>query len=133
MTAQVTYSGNPADWSGEVPPSRDEALLLAARAAAAAGDVMIPPEAAMARAAQSRAWSAVAALAGDAEAIYVKAAESMHEKTGWPTDRLLRMAAESSRSMVRCEHGQTVFWSGASWVHPLDMGTCDRPPGTDHA
>lgn len=29
---------------------------------------------------------------------------------------------------VKCGHRQTVFWSGASWVHPIDMGTCDRPP-----
>lgn len=28
----------------------------------------------------------------------------------------------------KCGHGQVVFWSGAGWVHPMDMGVCDRPP-----
>lgn len=29
---------------------------------------------------------------------------------------------------VKCGHDQIVFWSGASWVHPMDMGVCDRAP-----
>lgn len=29
---------------------------------------------------------------------------------------------------LKCGHDQVVFWSGASWVHPMDMGPCDRPP-----
>lgn len=27
-----------------------------------------------------------------------------------------------------CGHDQTVIWSGANWVHPMDMGVCDRAP-----
>lgn len=30
--------------------------------------------------------------------------------------------------LAGCGHDQVVFWSGASWVHPMDMGVCDRPP-----
>jgi hypothetical protein len=29
---------------------------------------------------------------------------------------------------VKCGHDQIVFWSGVSWVHPMDMGVCDRAP-----
>lgn len=109
MTAHVTYSGNPAEWLGDGPPSRTEALMLAARAASAAGDVSIPPEAGMARAAQSRAWAAVAALAD-----------------AYPP---------ASRVGDLCGHGQVVMWSGVNWVHPMDMGVCDacdRPPRDGH-
>lgn len=28
-----------------------------------------------------------------------------------------------------CGHAQVAFWTGAGWVHPLDMGACDRPYG----
>lgn len=30
-----------------------------------------------------------------------------------------------------CGHVQVAFWSGASWVHPMDMGRCDRPWGDE--
>ncbi len=60
-------SGNPAEWPHDVLPSRDEALMLAVRAASAAGSPMIPAAAGEVYAAQSRAWSAVAAQLPDLE------------------------------------------------------------------
>lgn len=29
-----------------------------------------------------------------------------------------------------CGHDQVVMWSGVRWVHPMDMGVCDRPPAS---
>jgi hypothetical protein len=28
----------------------------------------------------------------------------------------------------RCGRAQVVFWGGSAWLHPMDMGVCDRPP-----
>jgi hypothetical protein len=125
-----THAGNPANWQGDQAPSRSEALLLAARAAAAAGDTTIPAEAAMARAAQSQAWSAVAALAQEFETFDLTPTPvAVRDMRGTPTPGCgTAYCTADHHDDPKCGHDQVVFRSGVSWVHPMNMGTCDRPP-----
>src|SRR4051812_38076531 len=57
------YNPSPGQWSLDRPPTRDEALLMAAECATAANDNTIPAAAGTVRAEAAKAWAAIAAVA----------------------------------------------------------------------
>lgn len=50
---------------------------------------------------------------------------------GLPVKSYVLVGAPDSPDERICGHDQVVFWSGANWLHPLDMGVCGNPPGVD--
>lgn len=57
------YNPNPGQWHLERPPTRYEALLMAAQCASSAADNLLPADAAIARAEAAKAWAAIATAA----------------------------------------------------------------------
>lgn len=112
------YSGNVGEWHGSSPPTRTEALLLAARCAAAAGDPFVPAEAGVARAAQSRAWSAVAALAEDLEMVEISVS---------PAPR-----RDATVLVGKCQHQVPTIriMPNGRWMHVVGLNECSAPPAT---
>lgn len=59
----MVYRPEVGKWTLSRPPTRSEAVMLAAECAAASTDNTISPDAARARAASAQAWAAVAGVA----------------------------------------------------------------------
>lgn len=109
---------NPGEWYGEEPPTRREALILAAQCASAAGDVCTSRETGAVRIAQAQAWVAIAAVAD---------ANDGTEPTFLATQRA------DGVPMRRCGHRRAIarFGTGDRWLH-IDvphLSVCDKPAG----
>jgi len=100
----IMYAGNVGEWTEARPPTRAEALTLAARCASAAGDITVPASVQLARAAQSQAWSAIAVAT--------------------PIERNMAQIGSGPNEIKICWHDVMVTRIAGSWRHLKDGSGC---------